>query len=322
MTDTTIVQRRDIDTIPKKSLNLDKSLIPQAENIDFWRKLNPDLTISDKALQWESVHSAIEPIYLDEYALQLKEEGYFQTPPVIPPTTTQQMIQCIEKVKKAGFPPIFALVYDIFYEGFAYFDSVLTRILGSGYKLIPNFWIYYIETLDTGKGFEPHRDTEYSNTIGSDGMPNVLTLWISITEATPLNSCMYLVPANRDPEYTNAIHDLNTGGTQFALEDIRALPTPPGALLSWNQYIFHWGSRSSKRAKFPRVSYAVYCQRGDIAPVDDVLLDIPSVLDFETRLAIACRAIYHYSPVSLQQSSQEEELLEFVKRNKAKLQII
>ena len=117
------------------------------------------------------------------------------------------------------------------------------------YLLVPNFWIYYIEPSDSGKGFEPHRDAEYANTIGTDGIPTVLTLWISVTEATPLNSCMYLVPKHRDPQYDQAIRDLETGGTQFALEDIRALPTQAGTLSCWDQYVYHWGSRSSKRAR-------------------------------------------------------------------------
>lgn len=305
----------------RKSIRLDEllPLLPQAENIDFWRTLNPNSTISDKPFQSFPAISAIKQDELDEYALQLKEEGYFQTHPVIPPATLQQMLECIENVRKIGFPPMFALVYDVFYQVFAYFDSSLARILGKGYKLMPNFWVYYIDTSDSGKGFEPHRDAEYANTIGPDGMPNVITIWVTITDATPLNSCMYLVPANRDPQYVNAIHDLNTGATQFALEDIRALPTKAGVLSCWDQYVFHWGSRSSKRAKLPRVSYAAYCQRGDISSVDDVAIDIPSVLDFETRLALICKGLYRYSYVGFQHSKQAEVLLEFLTKHMAKL---
>jgi hypothetical protein len=306
----------------RKSLDLDKliPLLPQAEDINYWRDLNPNSTISDRPFEGFSQFSRIQKkAEIDEYRLQLREEGYFQTPSVIPAATIHQMRDCIENVRKAGFPTMFALVYDVFYQAFGYFNSTLTGILGNGYKLVPNFWVYYIETSDSGKGFEPHRDAEYENTIDSNGMPTVLTIWVTITEANPLNSCMYMVPANRDPEYAEAIRNIKTKATKFALEDIRALPTQAGTLSCWDQYVFHWGSRSSSRAKSPRISYAVYCQRGDIPPVDDVIVDIPSVLDFPTRLSLICRGLYRYSYASLQPSPQAEALLDFLSKHTANL---
>ncbi len=294
-------------------------LLPKAEDINYWLNLNPNSTISDQPFQGLPDFPAIKQEELNDYTLQLREEGYFQTNPVIPTTTLQQMLECIDNVEKAGFPPMFALVYDVFYEAFVHFDSILAGILGPGYKLVPNFWVYHIETSDHGKGFEPHRDAEYENTIDSNGMPTVLTIWVSLTDATPLNSCMYLVPANRDPQYTAAIKDLNTKATQFALEDIRALPTKAGTVSCWDQYVFHWGSRSSKRAKSHRISYAAYCQRGDMPLIDDVVIDIPSVLDFDTRLALICRGLHRYSYDGLQQSKETAILLDFMTKHMATL---
>jgi hypothetical protein len=305
--------------ILRKSIGEDEllTLLPKAENIDYWLALNPNSTISDQPFQSFSKLPAVKKEEVDDYALQLREEGYFQTSELIPTATIQEMRSCIENVKKAGFPPTFALVYDVFYEAFSHFDSIFTGILGANYKLIPNFWVYYIETNDNGKGFEPHRDAEYENTIGPDGMPTVITFWITITEATPLNSCMYMLPANRDPQYADAIKNLKTKATEFALEDIRALPTKAGTISCWDQYVFHWGSRSSKHAKSPRISYAAYCQRGDIPPVDEKVIDIPSVLDFQTRLSLICRGLYRYSYVNFEQSNQASTILDFLKKHMA-----
>lgn len=302
----------------RKSIQLEEllQLLPQAEDIDYWRALNPNCTISNQPFQGFSELSALKQEEIDEYALQLREEGYFQTMPVIPNNTLWKMQQCIENVRKVGYPPTFALVYDVFYQAFAHFHSIFTSILGSGYKLIPNFWIYYIQANDNGKGFEPHRDAEYENTIDSNGMPQVITFWVAIVDANPLNSCIYVVPANRDPEYIDAIKNLETGATKFALEDIRALPTKAGTVSCWDQYLFHWGSRSSKRAKSPRISDAAYCQRGDIPPVDDMAIDIPSELDFHSRLALIGRGLHRYSYASLEQSQHTEALLNFIKRHK------
>jgi len=305
----------------RKSLDLDKliPLLPQAEDINYWRELNPKSTISARPFEGFSEESGIRKSEIEEYKLQLREEGYFQTLSVIPAEKIQEMRDCIENVRKAGFPTMFALIYDVFYQTFGYFNSTLTEILGKDYKLVPNFWVYYIETADSGKGFEPHRDAEYANTIDTNGMPTVLTLWVTITEATPLNSCMYMVPANRDPEYVDAIKSLKIKASKFALEDIRALPTQAGTLSCWNQYVFHWGSRSSRWAKSPRISYALYCQRGDIPPVDDVIVSIPSVLDFPTRLSLICRGLYRYSYASLQPSPQADALLGFLRKHTAPL---
>lgn len=307
----------------RKEIRIDQlvSRIPEIEDINYWRSLTPDAVISDFPFQgWEKSPQANQE-KLDEYISQLREEAYFQTEPIIPTATLQEMLQCVENVKKAGFPPMFALVYDVFYKVFVNFNSVLTSILGPGYQMIPNFWFYYIETSDHGKGFEPHRDAEYANTIDANGMPTVLTLWITLTEAKPLNSCMYLVPSNRDPQYTNAIHDLKVGATEFALEDIRALPTPAGVLSCWDQYVFHWGSRSSKRAQHPRISYALYCQRGDIAPVDNIVINLPSAIDFNTRIALICRGLYRYSYLSLKASKEDTPLLAFMEKYMALLSL-
>ncbi len=305
----------------RKHLPLDELIQyrQQIEDVDYWRGINPHASISDfpvQALQ-SSRDAAVEEA--ERYATRLREEGYFQTPPILPAAMVQEMRACIEAVKERGFPVMFSLVYDVFYSAFAYFDAALAPILGPGYKLIPNFWVYYVEPSDAGKGFEPHRDAEYEGTIGADGMPTVLTLWVTVTDATPLNSCMYVVPRNRGPQYERAIHDLETGGTEFNLEDIRALPTKAGALSCWDQYLFHWGSRSSKRAPAPRISYAMYCQRGDTPPVDDASLDLRHGIDFNTRLGAICRGMYRYSYLSIKVSEQSRDLLSFLGKHMAVL---
>ena len=308
------------DVVMRKELNVDQlgERIQQMEDIDYWRRLNPNAPITNRPFQ-QLMASPVTADSLEGYTEQLREEGYFQTDTLLPAAMLQEMLQCIETVRQAGFPPMFALLYDVFYAAFAHFDTILTALLGSEYKLIPNFWLYFIETADNGKGFEPHRDAEYADTINADGLPTVLTLWITVTDAVPLNSCMYVVPAHRDPQYAQAVHDLQTGGTQFALEDIRALPTPAGTLSCWDQYLFHWGSRSSKRARRPRISYALYCQRGDMPPVDDTWLDLRSGVDFHTRLGLICRGVHRYSYMSLRASAQSAPLLAFMERHIAAL---
>ena len=191
--------------------------LSKIDDISYWRSLNPDSTISDFPFEGLKDEPKIKQEDLDRYLTQLQEEGYFQTEPLVPESTIQEMLRCIESVKQAGFPPIFALVYDVFYNVFKHFDSVLSGILQPGYKMIPNFWFFYVNPCEDSKGFEPHRDREYGNTIdASSGLPTVVTVWIPITAADPLNSCLYMLPTNRDPHYAEATRNLEINVTPFA----------------------------------------------------------------------------------------------------------
>jgi Phytanoyl-CoA dioxygenase (PhyH) len=300
----------------KKHLSLSELLAMKnnIEDIQYWRKLCPNATVSNFALDRLKTAS-VDNAQLLDYQSFLSDEGYFQTAPMLPVAMQQQMLECIETVKLAGFPAMFALVYDVFYEAFNYFDPILKHLLGDDYTMIPNFWVYYIEASNNGKGFEPHRDLEYLNTLDANGNPTVLTLWITVNDSTPLNSCMYVLPKHRDPEYHLAVNDLKQGATQFKLEDVRAVPIAGGCLSAWDQYLYHWGSRSSKHASAPRVSYAMYCQRGDRNPVDDASIDLREGVDFKQRLGLICRGVYRYSYVKSDASQKSPELLAFLENN-------
>ena len=309
-------------TLVKKNVEL-KTLLSNLQNladIDFWRTLNPFAAITDFEFSQYLSPRRADADDIDEYLGQLREERYFQTPTLIPQTLIKEMRQCIDNVRNAGFPVMFALLYDVFYEGLACFDPVVSAALGRHYRLIPNFWLYYIGTSDEETGFQPHRDTEYTDTIDENGLPSVLTLWIAVTDATPLNSCIYLVPANRDAKYEQALHTLDKVSIElFPLENIRALPAPAGSLSCWDQYLLHWGSRSSKRAKEPRISYAFYCQRGDRADIDDACIDLSARLSFETRLALVCRGLRRYSRMNRQITEEYRPVFTFLESAEAHL---
>ncbi|MBS2040248.1 phytanoyl-CoA dioxygenase family protein [bacterium] len=225
------------------------------------------------------------------------------------------MRQAVESVKEAGLPAMFAFVYDVFYQGLTCFDAAFKAILGQGYRLVPNLAVYFIEPSEQGKGFAPHRDAEYVQAVDSQGMPTVLTVWITITEANPLNSCLYVLPKHRDPQYLDSIRDLSVTADAFAWEDVRALPTPPGVMSCWTQYLFHWGSRASGRASEPRITYAVYLQSGEVDPVTQQTVVIPAPLSFRERLSLICRSLRHYNYATFASWERSEELLAFLEQH-------
>ncbi|MBM4409652.1 MAG: phytanoyl-CoA dioxygenase family protein, partial [Chloroflexi bacterium] len=120
--------------------------------------------------------------------------------------------------------------------------------------------------------------------------PKSLTLWIALSDATPENGCMYLVPADRYPTY-NTPEDAKL---RFTLPDIRVLPAPAGTAFAWTQAIFHWGARSSSRAAGPRISVGFEFQRGDIAPFNQPLLDIAAPPPFAGRLKLIAKQLLQY----------------------------
>ncbi len=291
------------------------SQLPHAGNVDFWRELNPDLSISEHPFQVSQPAPQPASSLLEEYRERMAEEAYFQTEPTLPPEMLASMRQAIESVKAAGLPAMFAFVYDVFYQGLTHFDAAFTAALGENYRLVPNFAVYYIEASDQGKGFAPHRDAEYRNALDEHGMPTVMTVWITVTEASPLNSCLYIVPKHRDPQYASSVQDLSVTADAFAWEDVRALPTPPGVMSCWTQYLFHWGSRASRRAQEPRVTYAVYLQSAQVDPVEEGTVAVPSALGFAQRLSMICRSLRHNNFATFASWERSDELLAFLEKH-------
>lgn len=295
-------------------------LLDKIETIGYWEKLAPGAAITDNPFTAATETACLPSPEHERYLARLREDGHFQTPVSISEQDLNEMQRCVDSVIRAGFPPIFALVYDVFYRALGGFRDFLAAALGPDYYLIPNFWVYHVATSDDDRGFEPHRDAEYTDTIGDDGLPTVLTAWIAITEATPLNGCMYYLPRGRDPEYREAIFDLDRTASRVALQDVRALPAKPGTMSCWDQYLFHWGSRSSQWAHEPRISYAMYFQRGDMPRLDSTALTVPSQLPFAHRLGIICKGIIRYSFVGLRESEAAIPLIAFADRYAALLE--
>lgn len=276
---------------------------------DFWRKLNPQLAISEsgdkQALDTFHVHSEHWP----EYRQQICEEGYLQWDRILPPDLVSLLSATILKLHNHGINPTFAFVYDIFWSVARRLRQVLAPVLGDGYRQLPDFWIWYIDPTKQEAGWRPHRDRIHCNPLLEDGMPKSLTVWTALTDATPLNGCIYLLPANLDADYGNFADrnsDVNAQG-------IRALPVSAGSILMWNQRVIHWGGTSSPRAKEPRISFAIEFQRADERPYNEPLLHFPDeLMPFNLRLMLVAKQFLQYThmySISPQLKALAEKLL-------------
>lgn len=252
----------------------------------FWRGFAPELHVGDL--------TPIAPTK-SEQALALlqrrmQRDGYFGDRDDRLQALVPAMARAVERCVAMGLPPVFVWAFDEPWECFRVLAPVISHFLGDEHKLLPAFWAWHVDPLKGERGWRPHRDN--SRSLAPDGSPMTLTCWIPLSEANPLNSCMYVVPAHLDPHYGAPTTP------QSQLPDLslaRALPVAPGDYLIWNQAVLHWGGASSEFAEKPRMSIALEFQRGDIAPIRAPLLEAQALPSFEARIRLIARQIVQYT---------------------------
>ena len=255
----------------------------------FWQALAPALHIQDPTFLGSASLFAIDEGNGAAIRDLVRREGYCQLPPVVWALPFDQMTALIARLDAAGIPVAFAFVFDEFWTLFLKLHSIIEALLGPGYLRLPDFWVWFVDPRRGDSGWRPHRD-KTSATLRADGSPTSLTVWLPLTDATPLNGCMYMVPADRDPTYNTP----EQGTWKFAHQDIRALPAQAGAILMWNQAVVHWGSSGSPRETQPRISVALEFQAGDVAPYNTPLMPPFTIPGFESRLQLIAKQILQY----------------------------
>ena len=269
--------------------------VPDLESVqdpDFWRQLNPQLSITEPGDKLSLAAYDIQHERWPDYLAQLRDEGYLQWDHILPPELVSLLSSTVINLHNAGINPSFAFVYDIFWSVARRLRQIVAPILGDDYRQLPDFWIWYIDPARQEAGWRPHRDRIHCNPLLDDGMPRSLTVWTALTNATPLNGCIYLLPANLDEDYYNFAERDSVVNPQ----GIRALPVSAGSILMWNQRVIHWGGTSSSRAKEPRISFAIEFQRADERPYNEPLLYFPDeLLPFNLRLMLVAKQFLQYT---------------------------
>ena len=302
-----------------------EDLLNKSLTREFWLSLCPDLSINDNLLSTKPEQPYdLNASASEKCTAQYEEDGYFQSQPIIPEDVARRLADAIIKVSEQGFPAQFCLVYDDFWQPLRRLNQLLEPIMGKDYLLLPDFWFYNVKNDDDDSGWSPHRDVQFPNPMNQDGSPKVLNLWIPLTDATPLNGCIYILPSSRDPDYPKDFsslvgHDLRLVKhyTPQMLQNIRALPAKAGSILGWNQFVFHWGSKSSRWAANPRINYSMPVQRADVPPYDDLAINLNGdndfELTFEMRIGLICRSIWQYKDTN--NLTLGDELIEYAKNN-------
>jgi len=91
----------------------------------------------------------------------------------------------------------------------------------------------------------PHRDMPDAGaeTFKEDGTPGSCVLWFALTEATPENSCLYVLPAEHDSAYRTGGLALEPVVTMANVDKIVALPVKANSIIVLGHRVIHWGSQ-------------------------------------------------------------------------------
>lgn len=257
------------------------------ESVNWWRALAPDLHVNAPINELEAVF--IAPAAVPDLQSVLDREGYLHLLGTHDAAAAGRVAHLVASIHARGLPAVFAFVFDqVWWQAYR-MGAVIEAMFGAPYQMMPAFWSWHVSPSAHDAGWGPHRDRNYE-TLFPDRRPKSLTIWIPFTEATPLNGCMYCVPAHRDPTYGAP----NDWEQRFNLHDVRALPGRPGDSFMWNQALLHWGSRSSDLATDPRISMAVEFQRSDVPPFEGFTLAPLTRFTFEQRLALIAMQLLNY----------------------------
>jgi hypothetical protein len=270
--------------VPKFSLN-------DALRQEYWRELCPQLHVDGA----ENPPPVQLPPVIGLLGTFLRE-GHLNIPDVFPPEHIARLRDAVVTLHRRGIPPLFAFVYDEFWLTTARLFPLVSAVLGSDYRVPrrPTICAWYVEPSDAAAGWKPHRD----NPKGFDdaGAPSAITLWVPLTDATPLNGCMYVLPAHLDDAFQRRDFDVAPHVPVNLLQDVRALPASAGSLLAWNTGVLHWGGRASQLGTGPRCSYAFEFVRGggDIPEGAKPLLRPDEMPTFAERLGLLGRLLQQY----------------------------
>lgn len=196
----------------------------------------------------------------------------------------------IRRLVEKGWPASFVVVYDEAWLLVQLLSHLMLSTTG-GNACMMDLVAWHIDPHCGEAGFTPHRDRHLGlreqDTAAvqagfrhADGKsPRDSTCWIALSECSPDNGCLYMLPRCADPAYT--LGDCSTAAatrhtddsfallpgpmkqavyvplTPSAWRHVRAVPCSAGSIVLFSHRTVHWGSQGrtgSRRG--PRISFS------------------------------------------------------------------
>jgi hypothetical protein len=254
----------------------------------FFNKLIPSLEIGllKSFKENQSLLFCEETMKREQQRLDF--DGHFIFKNTLKMDTLKKLKKAILILEENNLPAIFISLYDEFWQLVHDLNPIGSGLLGEDYMIFPDFWVWNVDHKKQSSGWRPHRESIVESSDSSYPTKSI-SLWISLTEATTENGCMYILPKSKDRGYPSSIvFDINT------LQDVKALPVPAGSIIGWNQSVFHWGSSNSRLACDSRMSFAMELRK--VSDRDEIPFMIAShkVPSFNERVHLVAMQFVNY----------------------------
>jgi phytanoyl-CoA dioxygenase PhyH len=270
----------------------------RSTSADYWTALVPGSSIAlapAPGVEWPMAASEVISI-----ARHVEQHGYGALPVFLPESTLATLNATIDGVVAAGWPPVFAFVFDALWSAVrsSAVRAVLDGTLGAGARQVPHVWVHVVPPVAGARGWAPHKDGGLAR-----GSRSRLSVWLALTDASVENGCMYVLPRS---VASSSIVDRQWDSESVSVADAvrllsgaRAVPARAGSALVWDFDLLHWsGARTG--GGVARRSLSLEFAAADVEPVADerALLacgpgdPLPS---FEARLRFIAEGILQYS---------------------------
>jgi ectoine hydroxylase-related dioxygenase (phytanoyl-CoA dioxygenase family) len=243
-----------------------------------WEAICTGLSIASTSTNSEGGHISKSGVYVANPKFKTKHErrreklirnGYALVDDLF---DVQRLRQGIEDLHKHNLPATFILLFDETWRLACESKRVLEQ--ASHKKNVFNYDLLAWYIPPGSPGFSPHRDRQPDDAPSTfhsdDQQAKFITNWIALSDATPENSCLYVIPKPYDPGYTkgdsdnvaddNDINDCdeakssrNSDGSADPLhralsskesfQHVRCLPRKAGQSILFTHRIIHWGSQ-------------------------------------------------------------------------------
>jgi hypothetical protein len=265
-----------------------------ALDVSAWQCLAPFATIGTDILNIAT--EQITESGAERELRRLNRDGYFHFESLFDRSRVARMYRTIEVLRNAGWPAVFAFVFDDFWSivRSAPVVTLLERTLGADYRQNSNIWAHWVHASAGASGWPPHVDQKRDPR-------KFMTLWISLTDATIDNGCIFVVTQAAATNETIAAlmgdQPLPASACRTLLQHAVPLPAPAGTLLGWYGDVIHWGGFNHGGAK-PRVSLAIEFRAADSemskkeSPLFDPHAPLPA---FRDRLFAIAKATQSYA---------------------------
>lgn len=264
-------------------------------SIEFWRNLCPQLSISTESGLGR--HEALQVPTLDNEKWSvckatIAEDGYFAYDSWFACAKIDLMAECLRQLEARQIHPVFAFVFDEFWELLLEIRPMFSDLLGE-YDCLPAVWSWFVRP-EMQTAFSPHRDQVREVFIDDEDHLDYLTVWIPLTDLSHLSSNICVLPASLDPDYEECTKNIRVEN----LQDVRSLQGKRGSVFCWTTQLAHWGTKQSKHGP-PRMSVGYYIKRPNAESMDDgPPIDFDAPLLLPARLAIIGQQIIDYSRIA------------------------